>query len=220
MAIPGQPGGAGYTDAEAVSAVEASDPLTLAGDVTIDGAKSLAVDVIDEKDTDAGVTIETVVIKDGLVDGVDVSAISGGGPTFAVKTADETVASSTTLQDDDHLSLAVGTNEVWAVEFYLSTLCFGSVGFRYAFTGPAGMTGRMNSVAYDDGQVVSVQSSTNLTSALLHTTVSNMDRVRVTLLLRTAGTAGTLQFKWAQETSGVGDCTIFADSYMIAHQVS
>lgn len=69
------PSGSSYTDAEAIAAVEAEDPLDLAGDVNIDGAKSLAVDVITEKDAAAGVTVDGTLIKDGAVDGVDLSSL-------------------------------------------------------------------------------------------------------------------------------------------------
>ena len=57
-----------YTDAEAIAAVEGEATLDLAGDVTIDGAKSLKVDVIDEKDAAAGVRIESVTIRDGYAE--------------------------------------------------------------------------------------------------------------------------------------------------------
>ncbi|KKL91003.1 hypothetical protein LCGC14_1899040, partial [marine sediment metagenome] len=57
-----------YTDAEAISAVEGESTLDLTGDVTIAGTKSLKVDVINEKDSGAGVTIENVTIKDGSVE--------------------------------------------------------------------------------------------------------------------------------------------------------
>lgn len=72
--LPGWSAESTYTDAEAVAAVEGEATLDLAGDVTIDGAKSLSVDVINEKDSAAGVTIDSVLLKDGLVDGIDVAA--------------------------------------------------------------------------------------------------------------------------------------------------
>jgi hypothetical protein len=64
----------GVTGAEAIAAVEGETTLVLAGDVSINGSKSLSVDVINEKDAAAGVTIDSVLLKDGLVDGVDVAA--------------------------------------------------------------------------------------------------------------------------------------------------
>ena len=67
-----------YTDAEAISAVEGEATLDLAGDVTIDGAKSLSVDVINEKDAAAGVTIDGVLLKDSAIPGGAVPATHSG----------------------------------------------------------------------------------------------------------------------------------------------
>jgi hypothetical protein len=53
--------------ADAISAVEGEATLDLLGDVTIDGAKSLSVDVINEKDAAAGVTIDGVLLKDNAI---------------------------------------------------------------------------------------------------------------------------------------------------------
>jgi hypothetical protein len=100
-----------YTDAEAVTAVEAELTLVLAGDVTIDGAKTLKVDVIDEKDAAAGVTIDSVLLKDGLVDGIDVAArdharshdhsVSGDGQTLQPLNLDLTAATELTIATGD-----------------------------------------------------------------------------------------------------------------------
>ena len=42
-------------------------------------SSELKVDTISEKTSAAGVTIDSVLIKDGLVDGKDVSALTSGG---------------------------------------------------------------------------------------------------------------------------------------------
>ena len=67
-------GGTGYVDADAIAAVEGEPTLDLTGDVTIATGKSLSVNVINEKDSATGVTIDSVLLKDGLVDGIDVAA--------------------------------------------------------------------------------------------------------------------------------------------------
>ena len=67
-----------YTDAEAISAVEGEATLDLTGDVTIAGTKKLQVDVIDEKDADAGVTIDGVLLKDSAIPGGAVPATHSG----------------------------------------------------------------------------------------------------------------------------------------------
>lgn len=62
-----------YTDSDAIGAVEGEATLDLLGDVTIAGTKSLKVDVIGEKDAAAGVTIDSVLLKDGVVTVGDVA---------------------------------------------------------------------------------------------------------------------------------------------------
>lgn len=62
-----------YTDAEAIAAVEGEATLALTGDVTVAAGKSLSADTISEQTGAAGVTIDGVLVKDGEVDGVDVS---------------------------------------------------------------------------------------------------------------------------------------------------
>lgn len=102
-----------YTDANAISAIEGEATLDLAGDVTIGDTKSLSVDVINEKDADGGVTIDSVVLKDGLVDGVDVAArdhaVYTDGEALAAGQDD---ATSDPLIDGD--AAADGTEESFA----------------------------------------------------------------------------------------------------------
>jgi len=56
-----------YADAEAIAAVEYEATLDLLGDVTIAAAKSLSVNTVVEKTVDAGVTVDTVLLKDGVI---------------------------------------------------------------------------------------------------------------------------------------------------------
>ncbi len=57
------------------------------------------------------------------------------------KTADESVTSSTTFQDDNHLTFAIGANEEWDVEVSVSAgASLTTTGHKYAFTVPAGAT--------------------------------------------------------------------------------
>ena len=56
-------------------------------------------------------------LKRGAGDGVDPTEIDvPAAATTVYKTADEIVNNSTTLQNDDHLLLALGANEVWRLE--------------------------------------------------------------------------------------------------------
>jgi hypothetical protein len=63
-----------YTDAEAIAAVEGEATLALAGDVSIATLKALSTNTINETTVGSGVTVDSVLLKDGLVDGVDIAA--------------------------------------------------------------------------------------------------------------------------------------------------
>lgn len=64
---------AGNVNPLAIAAVEGEATLDLLGNVTIEGTKSLSVDVINEKDAADGVTIDGLLIKDS---GIPASAVT------------------------------------------------------------------------------------------------------------------------------------------------
>lgn len=73
--------------------------------------ETLNVDTINEYVTDAGVTIETVLVKDGLVDGKDVSTLGIGDVTGPVTNTDNNVpqwngADSKTLKNGKTIGIA------------------------------------------------------------------------------------------------------------------
>ncbi len=103
-----------YNDAAAIAAVEGEATLDLAGDVTIDGDKSLLVDVINEKDSAAGVTVEGVLLKDSAIAGAAVPSTHAGTAHHSAESA-----ASTSAQGIVELSIAsendTGTDATRAV---------------------------------------------------------------------------------------------------------
>ncbi|KKL99414.1 hypothetical protein LCGC14_1814650 [marine sediment metagenome] len=85
-----------WVDNVEVIRVDPSGLAAFAGDVTIALNKSLATDTITEKTAAAGVTIDSVLLKDGLVDGVDVAARDHAKYTNA-----EAVTQAKTVKLDD-----------------------------------------------------------------------------------------------------------------------
>src|SRR5574341_1924364 len=59
---------------------------------------------------------------------------------FVRKTADESVTSSTTLQDDDHLVIAVEANTNYFIEAFLIYDGDAAGDFKFTFSVPAGAT--------------------------------------------------------------------------------
>ncbi len=63
-----------------------------------------------------------------------------GGAVSVVKTVDEPLIASNTLQNDDELFFDVEANEVWTVEFNLQSTSNTTADYRFAVTAPGGST--------------------------------------------------------------------------------
>ena len=110
------------------------------------------------------------------------------------KSSDETVTSSTVLQNDDDLVYAVGANELWYFDFSLYTDDSGSgTGeMKIAFTWPASAVSGLTGVVVLSGGAVTIQNFiTSGTSAGIVPSVDGKT-FHVTGSLATAGTAGSL----------------------------
>src|SRR5262245_3251832 len=147
-------------------------------------------------------------------------------PISAIKTANESVTSSTTLQNDDHLVIALAANSTYWVNITL--IIDGATGgdFKADFTGPAGAT----PLLHVDGHNLSAAATTDDAITLMetfgdvihigtlgvgsHTAVSMRGPVSI------AGTAGNMQLRWAQETSSASATRILTGSAMWARRIS
>jgi hypothetical protein len=140
---------------------------------------------------------------------------------FARKTADQTVNNSATLVNDTHLFVPMVANATYTGMLLLFYSSNTTASIKFAFTFPAGATVSWAPVAYQ-----AVGSFTILLSAL-NTYQSGVDNplfgaggsdfptAIINIIARTAGTAGNLQLRWAQNTANVSNTTIKQDSYMI-----
>jgi len=146
------------------------------------------------------------------------------GQLFVSKTADETITSSTTLQDDDQLTVSVEANTVYEVRFLLIYEAGTTGDFKYQWAAPASATflhadNRLNSAATLTGDdTVSVDDITvAITAGGLGTGVSLP--IEGKGLLRVLGTAGTFKLRWAQGTSSAGATIVKTDSFIILQRV-
>jgi len=133
--------------------------------------------------------------------------------TVVAKSADETVNNSAVLQNDDELKLTVGANEVWVFSLYIPHYATATPDFKMGFTIPAGATFRWNTGAggtwvWKESDTVAVAGSDALPERGCF----------VTGYIDTAGTAGTLQFTWAQNTATAVNTIVRAGSAVVAYQ--
>ncbi|WP_159062002.1 hypothetical protein [Streptomyces sp. WM6368] len=124
---------------------------------------------------------------------------------IAVKTADEPVTSSTSLQDDDHLSLTVVAGGWYAVDAYLDVEADPAGDLTIGWSVPAGAT-----MSWTEGGI-SAGNTSNIGSIKLQRNdagtssgvgiIAAGSSVRPAGRLTVGGTAGTLQLRWAQTAS-------------------
>lgn len=149
-------------------------------------------------------------------------------PLHVRKTSDESVTSSSTLQDDNELSLTVVASATYEVSSLILYTSGTSEDFKFDFQGPSGA---VFDYAVNSGDTTDNDQFTlvNYGSAGLGTAVStngdatpsNVHTVYPYGLLRTSVTAGTFKFRFAQNSSGAGTAaTCKAGSFLTARRIA
>lgn len=149
-------------------------------------------------------------------------------PLRADKTIDESVTSSTVLQNDDELSVPVGLNATYDFEAFILTMVAGSVvDIQVAWAFPAGATlidgGIGPEVALGSGADISQgkwQANTiDFTSPSTARTYGSSS-IATNILLKgtliTTNTAGNLTFQWAQAASSGTPQKVLGGSWLRA----
>ena len=141
--------------------------------------------------------------------------------TTVRKTADETVNNSATLQNDDVLLLALAANETWYFMLTFGHVGNGAADIRVGFTIPAGATMRYGCSAARMTDLDTVNFCVSIPgSGTTQAYAGGTDQRHVTLsgVVVNGGTAGDLQFQWAQDTATVVDTKVLTNSYLEAHK--
>lgn len=137
----------------------------------------------------------------------------GNGQTI-FKDADESVTSSTTLQDDDDFSITVAANEKW--HFKLILRISGATGgdLDIAWTVPSGAAGQQ----WSTGDLLAASGFTaiDITTEKTIQTTSTEQTIVIEGYIIVGGTAGTAQFRWAQNASSGTATIIHEESHMLS----
>jgi hypothetical protein len=150
-------------------------------------------------------------------DGVE-HHVAGGSlsETFGVvKTATEDVTSSTTLQNDDELAVAMSANTVYSVTMILEVQAVSTTpDFKFDFAIPTGADGAytFNSTLSGGSSYGTIGASADWTTDQTVNLGTTSTRTIIVLqgTIITSSTAGDLQLRWAQNTSSVD--TVFVRS--------
>lgn len=145
---------------------------------------------------------------------------------FVVKSADENVASGTTLQADDDLSFAVAAGETWIFDFRLlvTNLNNATPDWKSAILGAAGWTCKVMLNGLEPLGAAFPQAFTTdcdaAPTAATNATVGGDSNLGFNVSMQgwiTATTAGNVTLQWAPNTSG--SLTVLKGSYVIAQKV-
>jgi len=132
---------------------------------------------------------------------------------LARKTADESVTSSTTLQDDNHLFYSIAANEIWYVQMALYVVdgSDGAANFKMGLTLPASATCFFSWVWGNTSGTFAMHRLRVGTTVSLFGSAGG-DLFSPPGVVVNAGTAGTVQLQWAQSTSNASPVTVKANS--------
>jgi hypothetical protein len=140
-------------------------------------------------------------------------------PVFVTKAADEPATSSTTLQNDDELFLTLSASATYALDGYLitagATVTTGDL--KIDWTVPSGTTMKYTSFGVVvSSPAVQYEATVNASSTArpIGTNGSSDMGVPVRAVIITSTTAGTLQLRWAQNTSSATPTIIRAGSWL------
>jgi hypothetical protein len=147
---------------------------------------------------------------------------------FARKTATESVTSSTTLQDDDELTVTVEADSVYVVTAVLQYDAATAGDIKFAFSAPASATlDWAATVAPTTSTTATAPGTVNFNGSDISTTYgaggigagSRLSATAVGLLV-VAGTAGTFKLQWAQFASSATATRVFAGSFLHLRKVA
>jgi hypothetical protein len=155
----------------------------------------------------------------------------GGGSdsrlSVVVKSADETVNNSSTLQNDDELLFSVSANKTYLVDLYLRLNGGVTPDFKFAWSLPAGASynwaaegeggsGGINIYWSPKDTAQGSQQALSTTTFSVNGSANTPQGLHLTAILMIAGTAGTATLQWAQNVATVADSKVLANSILRA----
>lgn len=157
----------------------------------------------------------------GRILAADVRSVA---PLAVIKGADESVTSSTTVQNDDALFLPVVTNASYLMFCYLDYEggTGGSSDLKLSWASPASSTVRCQKIHVDSSNAtqVGVTDYTSLVVTARTAGAGNLQALSMIGTFVTTSTAGNLQLLWAQNTSSGTATIVHVQSYLALWRIS
>lgn len=144
-------------------------------------------------------------------------------PLVAVKTANQSVTSSTTLVNDSELVLTPPVSATYFLNLYLEFDGANAAGFlKFGWGVPTGALLRYQGVFQGTGGSAAVQNTYTATDTPAANTqgAGNPSGLSMHGTLIMGSTSGVVQFKWAQQASNATATTVYAQSCFMLQRVS
>lgn len=147
-------------------------------------------------------------------------------PIFARKTADESLPSSTTLQDDDQLAVAVDANATYWVQTFISYEAATAGDLKIGWSAPAGAEFPWNFAGLTSTAATAGDAVYSAVNTLSGTDTAGGIGAGAALVARPSGilvissTPGTFTFRWAQGTSSATPTIVKAGSGLLLTRVA
>lgn len=132
----------------------------------------------------------------------------------AYKTADETVTSSSTVQNDDHLVLPVEANSYYKLELMAYIANVNDSGMRWRWTIPSGASGSATGFFAFGSSMTPLRHAIGGGELTQVATITQDYGWHLTGFVIVGGTAGNVQLQWAQENLSAGTTTLRAGSWL------
>lgn len=163
----------------------------------------------------------TSSIANGAITPAKCDGTSMGAWTVVTKSSDQSVQSTTTLQNDNELLFPMSANKTYQFELLAFTSTPTNADFKFGFTGPAsptkvsvnhlykadGFSGNSSKTAYETTGVAGLHGS--VTEGLL----SICGRIA------NGNNAGNFQLTWCQNTSNAGNTSVLKGSFIRWRQI-
>ncbi|MCW2763240.1 MAG: hypothetical protein JWR85_3441, partial [Marmoricola sp.] len=192
--------------------------ITLAGDVNLAGNLSLGGTI-----EGAGLATDCSAQNSKLLWSSTTKQFSCGTDRASVniaKTVDETVTNSTALQNDDQFFFSIGANEVWSFEINMASHSNATAGFKFNMNAPAGATCRIVGATLDNGDAPTATGACSSITVSPYPFNGTNGGSKFYGTITNGATAGTANFRWAQDTANAVATNVFAGSYMVGYKMT
>jgi hypothetical protein len=150
------------------------------------------------------------------------SATGIGQSIVKRKTASETVTSSTTLQDDDHLTFAIAASEEWVAVAHISAgSALATTGVRVGFTAPSGAT-TLIGASFSGDTAGEAKATDGVAGSVIafQPAASLLGEIVIHIWVLNSTNAGNVTIQFAQNSASGTAVGFIKGSSLVAHRIA